>query len=253
MELNEIRSRVHYLLACARGVHGLLEPEKLMDVAEKLHNYHPWLYGHAEEEARTCLRESINIARSLDQKGLCRARPFLLTALQNMGEALKYPPKGTEGITQTEELVSVWRELAAKGGPFISQSNLANSLNSLAIRLHEAGRLEDSLRTGAECLEAWRQAKDDLPAEIRFMHLVAIQNQFNRQVELGHQKGLETLAHEAVQLSTRLLSGSFVDQNLREHTRHLGNEFRKMVGMEEVPALIDDVMRTSIPPQKTEK
>ena len=83
MELKEIRSRVHYLLSYARGVDGPLEPGKLMEVAEELHNYHPWLYGHAEEEARTCLRESIRIARSLDEKGVGRARPFLLMALQN--------------------------------------------------------------------------------------------------------------------------------------------------------------------------
>ena len=228
LEIHEVRKRVHYLLAHARGVNGIVEHSALLEIACELHNYHPFLSGYAEDEARACIRETIRIMRYLSAQGIAEAIPFLLHALESMGEALKYPTKGAAGLTQTEELVAVWRELASIGASPVAQSNLANSLNTLAIRLLDSGRPEEALRVGAESLEAWHHVDTGLPTEVRFQRLVAIRNQLMRLVDLHHHEGLEDLRVEALRFSEELLTAKFADPGMRDFTRQVRNEVRSM-------------------------
>lgn len=228
MSTAEARAQMHTLLASARGVNGPLEPDQLIDLVHRLNRLHVHLLGDAEEDARTCLREAARISRRLVKAEHPDARECLILILQNLGEVLKYPPKGAPGIKPAEELAAVWKELADLGGPIISQSNAANSLNSLALRHQQAGDMETAVRVGAECLAAWRKVTPSLPGDIMWMQLLAIQNQFNRLIEIRRQDGLESLAREAVEVTANLERLTFGDPQARELARQLGNQFREM-------------------------
>ena len=228
MSAADVRAQMHTLLVSARGVNGPLEPDQLLELVHRLNQLYPHLLGDAEEDARTCLREAARISRRLVKGEHPDAREGLILSLQNLGEVLKYPPKGARGIKPAEELAAVWKELADLGGAIISQSNAANSLNTLALRHQEAGDMETAVRVGAECLAAWRKVTASLPGDVMGGQLFAIHNQYQRLTELRREDGRESLAREAVEIEAKLERLTFGDLQMRERVRELGNHFRKM-------------------------
>lgn len=228
MSTADARAQMHTLLAYARGVDGPLVPDQMVDLVHRLNLICRDL--DSELDAQTCLREAVRISRQLVKGNHPDARHYLIVSLQNLGEALNYLPKGAQGIKPAEELSAVWKELTELDGPIISQSNAANSLNSLALRYQEADDLETAVRVGVESLAAWRKVTTSLPGDIMAMQLFAIQNQYNRLIELGRDDGLESLAREGVEVAAKLESMTFGDPQAREQARQSGDLFHQILG-----------------------
>jgi tetratricopeptide (TPR) repeat protein len=110
------------------------------------------------EEALTAAEEAVALARRLAAVDP-GARPFLATALSNLGGRYGEAGRSDDRLAAAEEAVATFRALDADA----FAPNFGAALRNLAICYHLAGRKEDAVATAEEAVRVYTRLAADNP------------------------------------------------------------------------------------------
>ncbi|MEO3935632.1 tetratricopeptide repeat protein [Dermatophilaceae bacterium Soc4.6] len=117
-----------------------------------------WVSGQGDE-AVTTAQEAVDLRRELVATDRELHLVALATALVKLGHHLVRAGRGPEAVAATQEAVDLRRERVGPGGaalvPAGRRVQLAVTLTSLAIRLHEEGRQAEAVSAAREAAEIY--------------------------------------------------------------------------------------------------
>ncbi|WP_435280260.1 tetratricopeptide repeat protein [Streptomyces koelreuteriae] len=144
----------------------------------------------------------IDVLRDLVVWDRENAVPHLAEALVEVSVALSWNAQHTAAVEFAREATDIYRDLADRDTVYLS--DLAGSLNNLAIRLAETGDRQGALEAAHEAVRHYTQLTHTNPAAYLPDLAASLNNLATRLGETGDRQGALEPAHEAVRHYTQL-------------------------------------------------